>query len=859
MSEKPICPCEGFVHPKVISNPPGREVIEYRVGDFTAFRHALLLSRSDEQELSNTWQPSATGDLALQMVEWWAYLADILTFYNERIANETYLRTADLPESINHLINVLGYRPRPGIGARALVAALLNKQTTLTLPAGFQIQSKPGPGKQPQIFELEKATTIAPPDAVAVDPPPDASGIAAGNLLVKGAIASVKVDDELLVMKRGWNGADQDYAVGQVTSVQLEKDPRGKNNTRITLTYSGSGSLTNSSAGYRLLRSTQAAHLWPYPATQSKVIDSNDLTLDSLTRQIQVGDPVLIDPGASLAPIITLVVQTSEMSPTARVMASGSTARMTSALDDSSVVSEQGIASQFPTEAMASGRTETTFGRVLPQQLVSVTSYSEEIWYANAPDPSKPEEPPDPAVKPPISILHSRLSFNPDLDPLPDPGPTVVRYGWQEIGQLIQTPAKSFVAAAATLVAVSPATLPATASAQVMIEDANGNGVLATGATSGSPAASLQVSNLPAPPLTLTTPLRALFDVLAVSRGKSVPTEILGDGDATIPGQEFTLKKSPLTYLLSEGSASGVNYKSTLRVWVAGLEWTEVPSFYAQLPDAQVFVTREDDDHKTHVLFGDGINGARLPSGVSNVTGAYRYGSGAESPVAGSLTVILQPQPNLKAIRNPTAAGGGADPDPPQQIRSYAPRSVLTFGRAVSADDYETIAAQAPGVARARSYWIFDEEHQRALVKVYVGDDESARSAATIALGGAADPNRPIDVQLATPIPIQLQLTLRIDPRVISADVIAAARTVLVDPDAGLFGTNVVGIGQSVYRSQIYAACLEISGVLAVHSLSFQVNQGSGFSPDPQDFRHEPGMDGFFQLADGNLIFFTEQ
>ena len=31
------------------------------------------------------------ADLGVMMVEWWAYLGDILTFYNERIANEDYL------------------------------------------------------------------------------------------------------------------------------------------------------------------------------------------------------------------------------------------------------------------------------------------------------------------------------------------------------------------------------------------------------------------------------------------------------------------------------------------------------------------------------------------------------------------------------------------------------------------------------------------------------------------------------------------------------------------------------------------------------------------------------------------------
>src|SRR5713226_9206304 len=145
MSDIPtICPCETFDHPRVIVNPPGRNVIAYRVGDYTAFRHALPQSLPAEEELLH-WRPSTKGDLALQLLEWWAYLSDILTFYNERIANQAYLRTADLPESLQGLIRILGYRPRPGIGARGTLAALMSGPKAITLPQGFQIQSKPGP------------------------------------------------------------------------------------------------------------------------------------------------------------------------------------------------------------------------------------------------------------------------------------------------------------------------------------------------------------------------------------------------------------------------------------------------------------------------------------------------------------------------------------------------------------------------------------------------------------------------------------------------------------------------------------------------------------------------------------------
>ncbi len=73
------CPCETFVFPQSITNPPGRSRINYRVGDFIAFREALLRSRPGEVELAN-WRPGAQGDLAVQMIEWWAYVADILRF-----------------------------------------------------------------------------------------------------------------------------------------------------------------------------------------------------------------------------------------------------------------------------------------------------------------------------------------------------------------------------------------------------------------------------------------------------------------------------------------------------------------------------------------------------------------------------------------------------------------------------------------------------------------------------------------------------------------------------------------------------------------------------------------------------------
>jgi predicted phage baseplate assembly protein len=285
---------------------------------------------------------------------------------------------------------------------------------------------------------------------------------------------------------------------------------------------------------------------------------------------------------------------------------------------------------------------------------------------------------------------------------------------------------------------------------------------------------------------------------------------------------------------------------------VDDIEWQEVPSFYGQPANARVFVTREDVEQKTHVMFGDWVNGAGLPTGSNNLVATYRYGSGKEAPESGTLNAIVKPYPNLKAIRNPVAVGGGADPDPPEQIRRYAPRSILTFDRAVSGDDYETIAAQAPGVARSRAYWTWNDDEQRSLVVIYVGDDDSALTAAKTALQNAADPNRPVLIKLAIAIPISLKMSVKIDPSYAPTPVLQGVRTALLDTDRGLFGSNSLGIGQSVYQSQIFATCLKVPGVLAVHGLQLFNNSGSGFALN-MPYRHDPGEGKFYQLSTENL------
>lgn len=795
MSQSPICPCDRFIYPNVISNPPGRPSITYRVGDYAAFRRALLFTVQDEsgnpqeQELLN-WRPTAQGDLALQLVEWWAYLADILTFYNERVANQAYLTTADLPESLNQLIRILGYRPRPGIGAQGTVAVLTNGSAPFTIPQGFQLQSRPGPGQQPQIFELNADTAIAPEHipgggiqsisaeaiaAQAATPPPllDKNH----SLLLKGNVTSVKVGDQLLLLKKD---DATSYAWLKVASVQSEPQPDSnvKVNTRITFTQSPKALRNAQLAAYRLYRSAQFTYLWPFATGSTAVINTTSAHLSAVVRQMQVGDRILL----------TCTGQSPE--------------------------------------------------------LVGVTGYKERVWYANKPNPLERKI----LVPIPHTVLNFKKNSNLNANWDKQKKSVVVYFDWQEVGQLIPVPVKTVLDQKIVLTSVPTQSLPEGTAISALVEDANGQGVEARVSSSSGNRSDWVVSRESDSSLPLKTPLSVLFNVLSVSRGQTVPIEILGSGDASIPGQTFILQKSPLTYLLSGDPSSAAPYKSTLRIWAEGVEWQEVQSFYGQAADAQVFVTREDEEQKTHVLFGDGVHGARLPSGRNNIKASYRYGSGAEAPEAGALSIMVNSHPRLKSIRNPVPVGGGADPDPPHHIRRYAPRSALTFGRAVSARDYEAIAAQAPGVARVRVYWSWDAQEQRSLVKLYVGDDDNAVRDAQMALRRAADPNRPIKVEKANAIPIQVTLTLRIESSYEPAAVKEAVRKALLDSDTGLLGTHVIQIGQSIYQSQIHAACLRVPGVLAVYALQFSVN-----SVPVSGYRFDSGEGKFFQLWDENL------
>ena len=110
--------------PEPIANRPGLAALRYRVG-----RHGTFLETM-KRRLTGLEVGGAGGgkllplselttrevdDPAIALLDAWATVADVLTFYQERIANEGYLPTATERRSIVELARLVGYRPRTGL------------------------------------------------------------------------------------------------------------------------------------------------------------------------------------------------------------------------------------------------------------------------------------------------------------------------------------------------------------------------------------------------------------------------------------------------------------------------------------------------------------------------------------------------------------------------------------------------------------------------------------------------------------------------------------------------------------------------------------------------------------------------
>lgn len=306
-------------------------------------------------------------------------------------------------------------------------------------------------------------------------------------------------------------------------------------------------------------------------------------------------------------------------------------------------------------------------------------------------------------------------------------------------------------------------------------------------------------------------------NIAAATHGESV-TEILGSGDASRAFQRFALKHAPLTYTRAN-STRGV--KSSIRIWVNDIKWTEVPSLFERAADERIFITRRSDDGMVTVIFGDGRSGARLPTGTGNIRATYRKGTGVEGMVrAGQLKTLLSRPLGLRDAVNRLPALGADDPEKAEDARINAPLTVRTLDRVVSLQDYEDFARAYPGIAKALATWTWTGRVRGVLLTVALvsppGDEAvltrefAQRLHASLHLAG--DPFVPVRIAPYRPAFFEIAGTLRVKAEFDAEKVLAAARDALRRE----FGFAAREFGQPVAMSALLATLHRVPGIESV-------------------------------------------
>ena len=314
-------------------------------------------------------------------------------------------------------------------------------------------------------------------------------------------------------------------------------------------------------------------------------------------------------------------------------------------------------------------------------------------------------------------------------------------------------------------------------------------------------------------------------------------TETLGGGDGAKSHQAFALKQGPVTYVAAP-TVEGA--ESTLKVFVNDVRWKESDTFIEKGPGDHTFVTKTDDQAKTTIIFGNGHEGARLPTGIENVKAEYRIGIGKMGNArAGQISQLSTRPLGVKEVINPIRASGGADREGRDHVRRNAPNAVLALDRLVSTRDYADFTRSFAGIAKAAAVELSDG--RRTIVHVTIAGMDDAPidpgSDLFVNLGRAlrelGDPFQPVEVEVRDLLILIIEAKIRIHPDYRWETVVSTVRTKLL----ATFGFEKRDLGQDVTSSEVLSVMQSVRGVAYVDLEAFGAIPSTTTDLDAEDHR----------------------
>jgi len=178
-------------------------------------------------------------------------------------------------------------------------------------------------------------------------------------------------------------------------------------------------------------------------------------------------------------------------------------------------------------------------------------------------------------------------------------------------------------------------------------------------------------------------------------------TLALSDGSSASNGaanQRFTIRDANVVPLsLTVDVYEGLNSTA--------VRWQYDPNLASSAASDATYNIYVSADGYTQIVFGNGVNG-RIPPANAVVKASYTVTDGALGNVSPlTITNLYTPIANITVQGNVSAASGGSDVEGIDSIKRNLPYVFRTQGRAVSLSDYEDLALQIQGVAKAKAVY----------------------------------------------------------------------------------------------------------------------------------------------------------
>jgi hypothetical protein len=891
--------------PVKLYNRQGLTAIAYRVGTQPLFKRSMLaaLSSSAHKALLGLGTRD-DDDFSIALLDAWACVADVLTFYQERIANESYLLTATERQSLLQLARLIGYELGPGVAANAWIAFTLETAqgapSRTSIDAGAKIQSVPGPNETPQTFETGQAFE-ARANWNALQPLlsiPQRMTRGLRQLYLQGVDTQLQPGDAILIIgsERETDSGSERWDFRLLDTVEVDT---GADLTRVTW-LEGLGhevpDVEPAQTGVQVFAMRQRAALFGHNApdavllhldraARSKLTDGHgnwsgytlnpkQIDLDAVYPKITARSWLVLE-----SPTHTEVVRANQVFTTSvsRFALSGKLTRVVpdpDVLENANEFSLQGTTVYGQSEALEVAErpvTDPVYGSAADlEQLAPDLQPGRALAFTGKRQ----------------RLQITRLARNLTLKAISGATATLAPGD-----SLLVLAAPVVPGPGAATTPISPAGLmmafAATAPTTILWQLRDRNGFEGTLEFSGKPGAPTNfvalvppedvdevvseiailnqssnavLSDLGRTSIKLSAALDNCYDrgsltinanVVLATHGETVQ-EVLGAGEASRPYQSFFLKQSPLTYISAPTPTGG---KSTLEVRVNDLLWREVPTLYGAGPRDRVYISRQSDDDKTTVEFGDGSTGARLPTGRDNVRARYRKGIGLAGLVrAGQLSQLMSRPLGVKSAVNPEEATDAKDPDSRVDARRNAPLTVLTLDRTVSLLDYEAFARSFGDIAKALATSGWDGHARRVFITVAgsngaeVKADSETMTNLIAAITNAGDPFVSFSIKSYRKATFRLQAEVKVDePTYVRKDVIDAIAASL----RGHFSFGARDFAQGVALSEIIAVMQGLAGVVGVNvTRLYRSDAPVALNPGLAAGRPSIGTDGTLMAAE---------